>query len=288
MAAAKGNPRGLEGLTGLTGLTGKTVWVVGAAGGLGSRFSTLSADSGARLVLSGGPAEQLAEQAQRFCSAVVVPLDLTDSSSLAPAVEAADGAFSRVASGVGAGGVDLLVLNAGISQRALAVDTDLAVLKRLIDIDFVSQAEIARLCARRMVERGSGTILVVSSLAGVVASPLRSGYCAAKHAIHGYYNALRAELAGSGVSVTIGVPGFVRTDISLNAVTADGGAYGRMDPNQQGGTAPEVVAHRLLRAAVAGRREVRLAMGLKGRLAMALNVVLPGLFARVIAKARVT
>ena len=260
-------------------LRNKVIWIVGASGGIGGHLARAAAAAGARLVLSGGPPQELVEMAGELGGAHVVALDLTDSAALAAAVEAAHAAFGRV---------DLLVLNAGVSQRATATDTDYAVLRHIIDIDFLSQAEIARLTAARMLRHNAGTILVVSSLAGLVATPLRSGYCAAKHAIHGYYNALRAELADSAVSVTIGVPGFVRTDISRNAVTADGAAYGRLDPNQLRGRQPALVAQRLLRAALAGRREVRLAMGLKGRLAMFLSVCLPGLYARIIARARVT
>lgn len=258
------------------------IWLVGATGGIGSQIARLAADGGARLVLTGGPPEEL-EQLAAECGgtgrAAAVPLDLADAAALAHAADAAHEVFGRI---------DLLVLNAGISQRASATATGLTVLGRIIDIDFLSQAELARLTAARMLDRGAGAILVVSSLAGLVSSPLRSGYCAAKHAIHGYYNSLRAELAGSRVTVTIGVPGFVRTDISRNALTADGGAHGRMDPNQQGGSDPVVVARKLLAAALAGRREIRLAMGVKGRLALALNGLLPGLYARLIARARVT
>ncbi|TVQ41211.1 MAG: SDR family NAD(P)-dependent oxidoreductase [Spirochaetaceae bacterium] len=258
-------------------LNDMVIWVVGATGGIGTQLVRAAAAGGARLVLSGGPLEQLRAIAGK--DGHPVPLDLTDHDALAPVVEAAHAVFGRI---------DLLVLNAGISQRAAAAETEYRILKRIIDIDFLAQAEIARRTAAGMVQRGSGAILVVSSLAGLVATPLRSGYCAAKHAIHGYYNALRAELAGSGVSVTIGVPGFVRTDISRNAVTANGGAYGRMDPNQSGGSEPAAVAQRLLAAALAGRREIRMAMGVKGRLALALSACLPGVYAWIIARARVT
>ena len=260
-------------------LDNKVIWIVGATGGIGSHLARAAAAAKARLVLSGGPQQELAQIAGELGSSEVVALDLTDAEALAAAVEAAYAVFGRV---------DLLALNAGVSQRATATDTDYAVLRQIIDIDFLSQAEIARLTAARMLRQNAGTILVVSSLAGLVATPLRSGYCAAKHAIHGYYNSLRAELADSAVSITIGVPGFVRTDISRNAVTAGGAAYGQMDPNQLRGSQPELVAQQLLQAALAGRREVRLAMGLKGRLAMLLSVCLPGLYAHIIARARVT
>jgi short-subunit dehydrogenase len=258
------------------------LWLVGASGGIGSELARAAAGRGMRLVLSGGPPAQLQSLVklhggpQRAC---VVELDLTDVDALTVAVAAARAAFGRI---------DLLILNAGISQRARAVETDYPVLQRLIQVDFLSQAEIARRVAALMVEQSTGAILVVSSLAGLVASPLRTGYCAAKHAIFGYYNSLRAELIGHNVTVTIGVPGFVRTDISRNAVTAAGATYGKMDPNQTRGSDPADVARGMLDAALRGRREIRLAMGVKGRLAIFLARNLPALYARIIARARVT
>ena len=260
------------------------LWVVGAAGGIGSQLALAGAERGFRLVLSGGAPQELAALAERCggsARAIVVPLDLTSTISLSSAVDAAIAAFGQV---------NVLALNAGISQRALAVETDYPVLERIIQIDFLSQAEIARRVASHMMDGPAkgGAILVVSSLAGLVGTPQRTGYCAAKHAIFGYYNSLRAELVGNGVTVTIGVPGFVRTDISRNAVTAAGGSYGRMDPNQQGGRDPDYVARRMLQAALRGRREIRLAMGVKGWLAIFLSRHAPALFARIIASTRVT
>ena len=118
--------------------------------------------------------------------------------------------------------LDWLINNAGISQRDLCVDTDLEVYRNLLEVDVLGQIALTKCVLPLMQNRGSGHIAVTSSVAGKIGAPYRTGYCAAKHAVMGFFDALRAEVARQGIRVTTITPGFVQTDISVNALRGDG------------------------------------------------------------------
>jgi short-subunit dehydrogenase len=184
--------------------------------------------------------------------------------------------------------IDGLVLCAGVSQRSTAVDTEPAVTERLFHINTLAPIALTRLVAPEMIARKHGLIVPVSSLAGKAGFPLRSTYSATKHALHGYFEAFRAECADNGVQITIAVPGFVATDISRNAVLGDGQTYGRMDENQENGITAEACARKIIAGIEHGALEVRTGMGLRGRLALVLHTLAPRLFARTIRAVRPT
>jgi short-subunit dehydrogenase len=225
-------------------LSGKTVWITGASSGIGEALAYELASRGARLVLSARRREEL-ERVRAACARpddhAVVPLDLADPASLAAA---ARDVLARL------GTPDVVVHNGGVSQRARAEDTELAVVRRLLEVDF------------------------------------RSAYSAAKHALHGWFESLRAEVHDRGLRVTMVCPGFVRTNISLGALTGDGTPKGSMDHAQEHGLAPAAVARRIARAIERGEDELLIAG--KERFAVHLARFFPGLFRRLIRKARVT
>jgi short-subunit dehydrogenase len=209
-------------------LTGKTIWITGASSGIGAGLATGFARAGARLVLSGRREDALAEVAGR-CQAEthLLPFEATDLDALPSIVERAE----RLT-----GGIDILVNNAGISQRSLALDTDFEVYRRVMEVDFFAPLRLSQLVLPAMVKRQSGALVNIASVAGKVGSPLRTGYCAAKHAMVGWSDALRAEIAQYGVSVFVVTPGFVATQIADNALTGDGSVKGHdaSDPVNQG------------------------------------------------------
>ncbi len=134
-----------------------------------------------------------------------------------------------------AGHVDMLVNNAGISQRSLAIDTTIDVHRRLMEVDYFAPVALTQLILPRMIQRGAGHIVSMASVAGKMGIPQRTGYCAAKHALIGYSDALRAELAGTGIFVSVVVPGFVRTGIAEHSLRGNGTASGQADPNIESG-----------------------------------------------------
>lgn len=198
-------------------VAGKTIWITGASAGIGKGLALALAAQGARLVLSGRNQAALEDVAAQCPGSIVEAFEVTDLDSL-PAIAA------RVAAVTG--GVDWLVNNAGISQRSLALDTEFPVYRTLMEVDFFAPLRLTQLVLPAMVARGSGRIINNASVAGKVGSPLRTGYCAAKHALVGWSDALRAEIAQYGVQVHVLTPGFVATGIGKNALRGDGSQKG--------------------------------------------------------------
>ena len=229
---------------------GKRVWITGASSGIGAALAEAFAAEGARLVLSGRRVEALAEVAARVQpDAQVLPFEATDWAALPAAVAQA-------------GAVDALVNNAGISQRSLAVDTRPEVYTKMVETDLLAPIWLTQLVLPGMVERRQGHIIGVSSVAGRIGVVLRTGYCAAKHGLIGYLDALRAEVElAYGVRVTTVLPGSVKTQVAANALMADGSARGDSDPNIEAGMDPAECARRILAGIAAGEREIVVAEG---------------------------
>ena len=238
---------------------GRCVWITGASSGIGEALSKALARRGARLVLSARREGELDRVRDTIVSAgragedvVVLPFDVTDQSVLDDVVARAEAAF---------GGVDVLVNNAGISQRALALETDMAVYRRIMEVDFFAPVALTQKLLPHMVARRRGLIAVTSSVAGKVGVPLRTAYCAAKHAVMGYYDALRAELAEHGVRVATIVPGFIRTDIARHALKGDATEVGATTPAIAGGMDPDRAAEVIVRGLERERPEIAVGAG---------------------------
>jgi short-subunit dehydrogenase len=229
---------------------GKRVWITGASSGIGAALAAAFANEGARLLLSGRRQGALAEVAARVQpDAELLPFEATDWVAL-PGVVAQ------------AGAVDMLVNNAGISQRSLAVDTQPDVYRTIIETDLLAPIWLTQLVLPGMAERRSGHIVGISSVAGRLGTVLRTGYCAAKHGLIGYLDALRAEVElAYGIRVTTVLPGSVRTRVAANALLADGSARGESDPNIEAGMDPAECARRILAGIAAGEREILVADG---------------------------
>lgn len=262
------------------GRAGDVVWITGASSGIGEALAHRFARRGARLILSARREERL-EAVRRACENpdrhTVLPLDLARVDSLG---DAAREALDRC------GRVDVMVHNGGISQRSLAEETMLDVDRRILEVDYLAPVALTKALLPSMLERGSGRFVVVTSLVGKIGTPLRSGYSGAKHALHGFFDSLRAEVHDRGVRVTLVCPGFIRTEISIHALTADGAPQGSLDRAQERGMSPEVCAEKIVRAVDRGRDEVLI--GGKEIWAVRLDRFFPALFRRMIRRVRVT
>lgn len=153
-------------------------------------------------------------------------------------------------------GVDLLFCCAGVSQRGLALDTQMSVVRKVMEVDFFGQVALIRWVAGLMVGQGGGRIAVMSSIAGELGFPLRGGYSAAKHALEGYVESLEAECYANGIRTSIVVGGRINTPISLRALEGDGREHGVMDPGQAGGISAQRAAQRIARGLLRGRRKI--------------------------------
>ena len=234
---------------------GKTAWITGASSGIGAALAREWASRGARIVLSGRDEERLSQVASSLqTETLVLPFDVRDDDAMKAATDKATG---------WQGGVDIFVANAGISQRSPAIKTDMRVYRDIIDIDLTAQIAATQALLPHFSSRGSGNLLFISSIAGKVGVPMRTAYCAAKFGLIGYADALRAELSQSGVDVHVVCPGSVATDVSRNALTADGSVRGRSDKVIDNGIDPAEAARRIVDAVEANQREIIVAEGME-------------------------
>jgi NAD(P)-dependent dehydrogenase (short-subunit alcohol dehydrogenase family) len=183
-----------------------------------------------------------------------------------------------------AGPLDGIFLNAGMSQRATFIETPPEAFAAVMGLDFDAPVDLLRLCLPAMLERRSGFLVAVSSIAGLAGSPLRPAYSAAKHAIAGLFQCLRSELLGSGLRVVTVYPGYVRTAIARTALGPGGKIGGEEDVNIAAGADPALVAGRILDAALAGPMELKLAFDLKSRFGLFLSRRFPLAWASLSAK----
>ena len=210
-----------------------TVWITGASSGIGEALALEFARQGAKLVLSARRENEL-ERVRNRCAetgvdtknVMVLPLDVTDYPTFEPAVANVLERFGRI---------DMLINNAGISQRSLCVDTDMEVYRQLMEVDVLGQIALTKAVLPQMIAQGSGHIAITSSVAGKIGAPYRTGYCAAKHAVMGFYDALRAEVTHQGIHVSTITPGYIQTNISVHALKGDGSTFGRVDKDIAGG-----------------------------------------------------
>ena len=228
----------------------RIVWITGASSGIGQSLAVALLQRGASVIVSGRRSEALTRVAATAPErSLVLPFEATAFDTLPGVVERAWAWRGRV---------DLLVNNAGISQRSLALDTGLDVYRQLMEVDLLGPVALTQQVLPRMVARRSGHIAVVSSVAGKVGAPLRTGYCAAKHAVVGYFEALRAEVEKAyGIQVSVILPGSVRTAIAANALTSDGSRRGHSDEAIENGMDPDAAARIMLDGLAAGQREIR-------------------------------
>lgn len=228
----------------------KVVWITGASSGIGEALAHAFAREGARLVLSSRRPEEL-ERVRRACARpddhVVVPLDLRRGETFPSVVGEVLARCRRI---------DVLVNNGGVSQRALATNTAPEVERTLMEVNYFGPVALTRAVLPSMRANRAGQVVVVSSVMGYIGTPGRSTYAAAKHALHGYFDSLRAEVEREGIKVTLACPGYVRTAVSANALGPQGERNDRTDPTHLSGIAPEKCATAIVRGVARGQQEI--------------------------------
>ncbi|CAL8275124.1 unnamed protein product [Lota lota] len=258
------------------------VVITGASSGLGKECARVFHAAGARLVLCGRHAGRLQDVVQELSQASAqsqtqtytpstVTFDLAEEESLDRAAEEILQCYGQV---------DILINNAGISYRGNILDTALSVQRAVMDTNYFGPIALTQALLPSMVRRRSGHIVAISSIQGKIALPYRSAYGASKHATQAYFDCLRAEVERHGVGVTVISPGYIRTNLSLNAVTGDGSKYGVLDKTTAMGRDPRDVAKAVLEAVRRRRKDVLLAGPLPA-LAVYLRHLCPALFFKV-------
>ncbi len=258
----------------------KVIWITGASSGIGKALAEAYCKLGYRVITTARREQELLAIKNNCANAenvVVLSHDLADYHSAKEVVAKAIATFGRI---------DIMIHNAGISQRSLAIDTDIEVDKKLMDVNYIGTIALAKVLLPYFVKQGSGHFAVVTSLVGKFGSPYRSGYSASKHALHGYFDSLRAEHAKDNLNVTLICPGYVITNVSINALTADGSSQKTMDNATANGITAEHAASAIIKAI--NKKKLEVYIGKKEIYAVYLKRFLPDLFAKILAKAKVT
>jgi short-subunit dehydrogenase len=220
----------------------KIIWITGASSGIGKALALQLSRLDCKLILSSRNTLQL-QNVKEACehpeNVAVVPLDLAEHEAMESIAEVAVSSFGRI---------DILINNGGISQRSPIMETRLEVDRKLMEIDYLGTVALSKALLPYFVKWQSGHFVVVTSLMGKFSSPYRSAYCGAKHALHGFFDALRLEHDKDNITVTMICPGFVNTNVARNALTADGSPQGYQDEMTEQGLDVNVLAKRMLKA----------------------------------------
>jgi short-subunit dehydrogenase len=259
-------------------LTDRAVLLTGASQGIGHALALQLAAQGARLGLVARDAPRL-EEVVRECAgrgarAVALPGDVGAPADCRRVVEQAQQAL---------GGLDVLINNAGIGMMARFDELqDLSVYERLMRVNYLGCVWLTH-AALPALKQSRGRIVVVASLAGLTGVPTRTGYAASKHAVIGFFDSLRIELMGSGVSVTVACPDFVVSQIHKRAIGPDGRPLGATPMQEARIMSAEDCAAGILRATE--RRERQLIMSARGRVGRYVRLLWPGLIDRIAIRA---
>lgn len=259
----------------------QVVWITGASSGIGKSLAVAYSQSNVRLILSSRNRIAL-EEVRLLCktpeNVKVLPLNLEAYETLAVKTEEAITLFGRI---------DVLVNNGGISQRSLIKDTTLEVDKRILTINYLGNIALTKALLPHFIAHQNGHFVVTSSVVGKFGTPLRSSYSASKHALHGFYDALRAEHFKDNISVTLVCPGFVATEVSKNALVGNGSQQGTMDEATANGMHPDTFAKLMLKAIQKKKPEVYIG-GFKERAGVYAKRYIPALYYRMVRKWSVT
>lgn len=254
----------------------KVVWITGASSGIGEALAKEFAQKGARIILSARREDQLwkvaAETKLPDLDMMVLPFDLKDTSNASALAATVINKFGRI---------DMLVNNGGMSQRSEAEKTPMDTDRELMEVNYFAYVSLTKAVLPYMKRQKSGHVIVISSIAGKFGFYLRSGYSAAKHALHGFFESFRLETEDEGIRTLIVCPGKVRTNISLNAITGNG-KHNKMDESHENAMSAEECAQIILKAIQKGDEEIM--VGGKELMAVKIKRFFPKLFGKIIRK----
>ena len=216
----------------------KVVWITGASSGIGKELAIQLSKQEAVLILTSSN-ENLLEslKSELHTKTHILPYNLLEIDGIEALVEKAVQLEGKI---------DYIIQSAGISQRSLASETSIEVYKKLMDINYFAPLALTQAILPLFKIQNSGSITVISSIAGLIGFPLRTGYCASKHAIKGYLETLQTELYKSKIHICIVYPGRINTPISKNALLGDGNQYGKTDENNQVGMNVSICVNKIL------------------------------------------
>jgi len=263
------------------GFQDKVVWITGASSGIGKALALELSQRGALLIISARK-ENALNEVKAACQSPekvkVLPLDLGQYDNFNQTAKEAIAWSGRI---------DILVNNGGISQRAFANDTSIDVDKRIMDINYTGTVALTKAVLPHFIEKKQGHVVVTTSIVGKIGTPLRSTYAASKHALHGFFDSLRAEVYKDNIDVTLICPGYVTTNVSMNALTGDGTAQQTMDKATANGIKPQRFA-KLMAKAIAKKKQEAYIAGAKEKLGVYVKRWIPKVYSVMVRKLSVT
>eukprot|EP00743_Colponemidia_sp_Colp-15_P010617 GILK01011721.1.p1 GENE.GILK01011721.1~~GILK01011721.1.p1 ORF type:complete len:303 (+),score=22.47 GILK01011721.1:67-975(+) len=226
----------------------KVVWITGASSGIGEGLAYALSAFGCKLIISARREVELLRVKDGCRGPVfVLPLDLASLDTLEDKAQLALAEY---------GHIDVLINNGGLSTRSWGLETCLQVDKYVMDVNYFSATILSKAVLPSMIRNRSGHLCTISSMAGKLGVPLRTAYCASKHALHGFFDALRSEISGHNISVSLICPGYVKTNISVNAMVGDGTRFGKVDANIAAGLEVDCAVQQIVAALYEKREEI--------------------------------
>lgn len=231
-------------------LNDKLVCITGASSGIGEALAYAFASEGARLLLCARSTDKLQAVKANCTGAASVDLLSIDLAKYEEIADHFDSVLQKT------GDIDVLINNAGISQRSKVIDSTIEVDKKIMDLNYFGLVALTRYVLPSMIKNKSGHLVAISSVAGYISTSHRSAYAASKHAVRAWYDSLRSEVFKDNIKVTVICPGYISTDISKNALNDNAESYGKMDANQAKGMSSEECASKILDAIKADKSEL--------------------------------
>ncbi len=260
-------------------LQNKVIWVTGATSGIGEELVYALAEKGAKIIVSARRIAELQHVADKCkgTELLILPLDLADQSNFEEKKNEVLKKFGRI---------DILINNGGISQRSLVKDTSVDIDRKIMEVNYFGTIALTKIVLPQFLKQGQGKFVVTSSTVGKIGTPFRSGYSASKHALHGFFDSLRAELHDNKISVLLVCPGFIQTNVSVNALTETGEKLGIMDEATAQGLSPKECARQIIKGILEEKQEIVVG-GMKEKGGILIKRFFPNFFSVVIRKMKV-
>lgn len=260
----------------MTSFHNKVVWITGASSGIGEALAFVFAKAGAKLVLSARRKEELKRVAENCKipaeSYFILPFDVSKYQEAVAKTKEVIDHFGQV---------DVLVNNAGLSHWSKVNDLEMDVLERIMSTNFMGGAALTKAALPFMLNKKNGQVVVISSILGKIVTQKQAAYNASKHALHGFYDTLRAEYNKQGIKVLLVCPGYVKTNVAKNSLDKSGNPIGKNNKMIENGLSPGYVAEKIISAIVSGKEEIILA-GTKEKAGVWLKRFAPGIFSKII------
>ncbi|PCI99229.1 MAG: short-chain dehydrogenase [Flavobacteriales bacterium] len=252
-------------------LLGKVIWITGASSGIGEAIAYELAKENCKLILSARRVEELNRVRKNINlsdeDVLILPIDLEQHQNANDWTKQVMAKFNRI---------DVLINNGGISQKSFALETDTAVERKIMDINYFGNVALSKAVAPIMLQQKSGKIAVTTSIIGKFSLPDLTTYSASKHALYGFYDGFRMELRKHNVHVLIVSPGFINTNVAINAIKGDGNLANENSPAMEKGMKTNVFSRKFVKALKSNRNHKYI--GKKELLTIPFKLILPNIF----------